>query len=107
VTIKEQEALRLVREVATEAIAAGGLPAFLAELERVRSEAILDAARPMRQPDRLWSVREAAERLGRSPSWVYKNKGALPLVRFPTGGFGFNSASLTEWIESRTDKRGK
>lgn len=100
-TIKEQEALRLVREVATEAAAAGGLPNFLAELERARAEAILSATVPAKPSARLLSVRETAERLGRSASWVYKNKGALPTVRFPTGGFAFQSDAIEAWVKGR------
>jgi predicted DNA-binding transcriptional regulator AlpA len=102
VTIREQEALRLVREAASEAAAAGGLPDFLAELERARAEAILSALVPSKAADRLLSVREAADKLGRSTSWIYKNRRALPVVRFPTGGFAFRSEALDTWIRSRS-----
>ncbi len=67
-TIKEQEALRLVREAATEAAAAGGLPDFLAELERARSEALLAAVAPLPTPprpsDETLSLKAAAAFMG-------------------------------------------
>ena len=67
-----QETLAAVRSAAHDAAAAGELPAFLAELERVRVEAVLGAvASPpvlptAKGPGRLLSVQEAAARLGRS-----------------------------------------
>jgi len=114
VTKKEEEALRLVREAATEAAAAGGLPAFLGELERVRVEAVVQAfQQPVpavaaaRQPStaprsRVLTPDEAAVRVGRSKWWVYRNKAALPVVRFPSGGWGVSEEGLERWIERRT-----
>jgi predicted DNA-binding transcriptional regulator AlpA len=113
--LSRTEALEAVRSAAQEAAAAGELPAFLADLERVRVEAVLVAAAPKpapagpRTPSRLLSVREAAERLGRSRWWVYRHKATLPVTRLQTGGFGFDEKALELWIEGRTGphRRGK
>jgi hypothetical protein len=97
----QRQAIESVRTAAQEASAAGELPAFLGELERVRVEAIAGMTTP-KDGYRVLSVEETATRLNRSPSWVYKNKATLPVVRFPTGGFGFDEAKLERWIENRT-----
>lgn len=105
---KSAQAIELLRQAAREAAAAGELPAFLGALEAVRVEAILAAARsvvesrPERKPDRVLTVGQTAARLGRSTSWVYKNKNGLPVVRFSTGGYGFSERRLEEWIRRRT-----
>lgn len=103
--------LRAVREAAREALAAGALPDLLAELERVRTEVLLSAlAPPSSEPQPrqegapgLLTVAQVAERLGRSKSWVYKNRHSLPIVRFPTGGYAFNPRGLEWWIKRRTN----
>lgn len=100
-TVSQREALAAIRAAADEAASAGELPAFLGELERVRVEALTALAAP-KNGSRVLSVEEAAARLGRSPSWVYKNKACLPAVRFPTGGYGFDERKLERWIEGRT-----
>jgi hypothetical protein len=46
-------------------------------------------------------VVEVAERIGRSKWWVYENKDALPIVRLPTGRYGFSEKGLERWIERR------
>lgn len=71
-------------------------------------EAILEAARQAaetgaeKKRDRVLTVKQTAARLGRSSSWVYKNKNSLPVVRFSTGGYGFSERRLEEWIRRRT-----
>lgn len=105
-------AICAVREAATEALASGTLPELLAELERIRTEVLLSTvpsapttaeAPPTRQDGAaLLTVAQVAGRLGRSKSWVYKNRSSLPMVRFPTGGYGFNPERLDRWIKSRT-----
>jgi hypothetical protein len=100
-------ALDAVRAAAKEALAAGELAIFFGELERVRVE-VLMAATASVQPatsasnaDRLLSVEQVAARIGRSRWWVYTNKDALPIVRFPTGRYGFSERGLERWIERR------
>jgi predicted DNA-binding transcriptional regulator AlpA len=77
-------------------------------LEAVWVEAILEAAprvselRLERKPEEVLTVGQTAAMLGRSPSWVYKSKHSLPVVRFSTGGYGFAERRLEEWIRRRT-----
>jgi predicted DNA-binding transcriptional regulator AlpA len=102
-----QAVLEAVRAAAVEAQANGELPIFLGELERVRIEILISVTgQPGRSSsgsikDRLLSPAEAAERIGRSRWWVYQNKDALPIVRLPTGGYGFSERRLEQWIERR------
>jgi len=104
------EALRSIREAAAEALAAGELSAFLGDLERVRTDVLLEASKPQPNPlapaatdgPKLLSAVQVAARLGRSKWWVYTNKNSLPIVRFPTGGFAFKAEGLERWISRRT-----
>jgi predicted DNA-binding transcriptional regulator AlpA len=108
VSLSRTEVLEAIRSAAHEAAAAGELPAFLADLERARVEAVLAAAAPEKppgfphNPSRLLSVHEAAKRLGRSRWWIYRHKATLPVTRLQTGGFGFDEWKLEKWIEGRT-----
>jgi predicted DNA-binding transcriptional regulator AlpA len=108
---RQAAALFAVREAAAEAVVSGTLPELLAELERIRAEVLLSVrpsapaeAPPTTRRDgaALLTVAQVAARLGRSRSWVYKNRSALPMVRFPTGGYGFSPAGLDRWIARRT-----
>ena|ERR1700693_4003774 len=104
---KATQAIELVRQAAREAVT-GELPAFLGKLEAVRVEAILEAASRAaesgaeKKRDRVLTVKQTAAMLGRSTSWVYRNKTSLPVVRFSTGGYGFSERRLEEWIRRRT-----
>ena len=84
------------------------IPGFLGELERVRVSVLVSVsavgpATPVEEKrgDRLLTVAETAGRLGRSTSWVYKNKHALPIAMLPTGGYGFSEKGLERWIARR------
>lgn len=102
-----QAALDSVRTAALQAQADGELSTFLGELERVRIEILFSATAPATQAqvglkkDRVLSVNETAKRIGRSRWWVYANKDALPIVRLPTGRYGFSEKRLDRWIERR------
>jgi hypothetical protein len=101
-------ALDLVRTAAMAARDSGELPEFLAGIERVRVEVLLApvptgaAANPVEDADRLLSTADTAKLLGRSPWWVRQNKDSLPLVRLPTGSFGFSSKGLDRWLKRRS-----
>jgi len=68
-------------------------------IDCVRIEAV---ARPTAssppKAGRLLSVKEAAERLGRSPTWIYRHINDLPYVSLPGGGIGFRSETLDGWV---------
>jgi predicted DNA-binding transcriptional regulator AlpA len=108
VTSNALEAIESVRAAARIAATAGELPAFLAELERVRAEALLEAVSPApaqtpAAAGRVLTVEQAAARLGRSRWWIYRNKAVLPfIVRFGTGGYGISEDGLDRWIRRRT-----
>lgn len=108
-TAEALKAIDCLRAAARLAVAAGELPAFLAELERIRTEAVLEAAAstPVPAPPdkaRVLTVEDAAARLGRSRWWIYRNKASLPfIVRFgPRNGYGISEAGLERWISRRT-----
>ena len=96
-----RELLSAVREACQEAAAAGELPALLGELEKARTEALCGLTVASAR-SRVLTPEETATRLGRSVSWVYKNRRALPMVHFPTGGYGFDEKRLERWVEGRT-----
>jgi hypothetical protein len=110
-----EKLLGVLRAAAAEATASGALPSFLADLERVRAEALLaavpeptvpvsastSAPTPGETPDRLLSAHETAARLGTSTWWVRANRGDLPLVRLPGGRYKFSEKKLARWIERR------
>jgi predicted DNA-binding transcriptional regulator AlpA len=101
-----QALLEAVRTAALEAQANGSLPSFLGELERLRIEILVSLIKPSHPPpsskeERLLSVAEVSERIGRSPWWVYANKNSLPIVRLPTGRYAFSEKGLERWIERR------
>jgi hypothetical protein len=70
VTAQQQDAIEAIRQAASEASAAGQLPAFLAAVEQVRVEAVLAAAVPRdepavpKTPGRVPTVQQAAARSG-------------------------------------------
>jgi predicted DNA-binding transcriptional regulator AlpA len=106
-TERALEVLQAIRQAAGAAQAAGELPIFLGELELVRMEILHSATTLAAQPatgskkDRILSVKETAKRIGKSRWWVYANKDALPIVRLPTGRYGFSDKGLERWIERR------
>jgi hypothetical protein len=105
-TERADEAVLLVQEVAVAARIAGELPAFFAELERVRTEVLLaqadtHAAQSPSRADRVLSTAQTAIRLNRSVWWVRQNKDSLPIVRLPSGRYGFSERGLERWLERR------
>jgi predicted DNA-binding transcriptional regulator AlpA len=101
------ELLQAVRQAAAEAQAAGKLPIFLGELERVRVEIVFSAINSLEplsagpKKDRLLSAAEVAQRIGRSKWWIYENKDSLPIVRLQTGRYGFSEKALDRWMKRR------
>ena len=102
-----QAFLAEVRAAAVDARDRGDLPAFLGELESVRVEVLMSLVGRLPQSssdqsrDRLLTVSEVARRIGRSRWWVYQNKDSLPMVRLPSGRYGFSEHGLNRWIARR------
>src|ERR1700737_3992979 len=102
-----REVLEALSGAGREAGADDELAAFLGELERIRTELLLDAtsgrrlSKPESDAGRLLSVAEVARRIGKSTWWVYTNKDTLPIVRLPTGRYGFSEKGLDRWLERR------
>lgn len=67
---------------------------------RVVRRAVLDAA-AQRGRERMLTITEVAERLGRSVSWVEKNKASLPPRRSLAGSPAWREADIDEWIRTR------
>jgi excisionase family DNA binding protein len=51
--------------------------------------------------DRLLNARDAAEFLGVSRAWLYKNSGKLPFARKVGGALRFDRRQMKRWLESR------
>jgi excisionase family DNA binding protein len=57
--------------------------------------------------DRLLSVREAAERLGMSPDWVYRHAKQLPFTRrVGRRALRIDPDGLVRWLAHHTPRRG-
>jgi excisionase family DNA binding protein len=99
---KAAELLAALRAELATAGSAGDLPAFLAEIERLRAEALLtprDA--PERAADRLLTVKEASDRLGFGTDWLYRRRGLPFEVRVPGGRRRFSEQGLDRWMKRR------
>jgi excisionase family DNA binding protein len=99
---KAAELLEALRAELTSAATAGDLPALLAEIERLRAEALL-APRdgPEKAADRLLTVAEAAQRLSLSRDWLYRQRGLPFEVRLPGGARRFSEQGLERWLKRR------
>lgn len=94
-------AIEAVRE-AVRASSTQDLPDLMAELERIRAEALLGgAAADPKEPGRVLTPTEAAQRLGKGPDWAYRNRHSLPTIRLPGGRWGVPEDRLESWIRRR------
>jgi hypothetical protein len=84
VTIKGQEALRLVREAAIEAAAAGELPAFFGAVMQVGFESFQLAARP-EPPDAALTLEDAAKMFG-EPTETFRRRADVLKARIRRPG---------------------
>jgi hypothetical protein len=77
------------------------LPALIGELERLKTKALIRAARPPERadngPDENLSVQEAARRLGVSVDWLYKNARRLPFTVKICRRVLFSAHGLERW----------
>ena len=113
------DALELVRRAAAAAQEAGDLDVFLGDLERIRVQAVLGAARVQtsaldfqgrseakasardQEDDRLLSAAEFAQLAGVSVWYVREHKNGLPIVRLTGGRYKFSAKGAQRWIRQR------
>ncbi len=76
------------------------LPRFLGELEEIRATALARLTTPPapQSRDELLDVDAAAERLGMSPDYLYRNHSKLPFTRRMGRSLLFSSLGIDEYI---------
>jgi excisionase family DNA binding protein len=79
------------------------LPRLLGELAEIQATAMARLVAPakVQSSDELLTVQEAAERLGCSENYLYRNHGRLPFVRRLGRSLRFSSCGITEYIGAR------
>jgi excisionase family DNA binding protein len=79
----------------------GELPRLLGELEEIRCTAMarLTMLAPAQRPDELLMVEQAAERLGLSVDYLYRNHSRLPFTRRMGRSLRFSSLGIDEYIK--------
>jgi excisionase family DNA binding protein len=92
--------LQTVLQVAQE-LPAGDLPRLLGELEEIRCTAMarLTMLAPAQRPDELLMIEQAAERLGLSVDYLYRNHSRLPFTRRMGRSLRFSSLGIDEYIK--------
>jgi hypothetical protein len=96
--VELQPALRAAKDLPAE-----DLPRLLGELEEIRCTALarLSSRVPvLQQPDKLLGVAEAAERLGMSQDYLYRNSRSLPFTRRVAGRVKFSSQGIEKYIRT-------
>jgi excisionase family DNA binding protein len=86
--------------IAAQTISAEDLPRLLGELEELRVTALarLLSPVPTQAPDLLLDVNQAAERLGVSPDYVYRNHHHFPFTRREGRSLRFSAQGLEKYI---------
>lgn len=91
-----------------DALAAGGIPAFLAHLAALQLRAAARLASNTGEPaeqdagDVLLGVAEAAKRLGTSEDWLYRHASELPFTRRLSGRqLRFSGRGIEQYIRQR------
>ncbi len=90
-----QTVLARVKELPVE-----DLPRLLGDLEEIRSTAMARLTKPptLQRPDDLLTVEQAAERLGVSEDYLYRNHSRLPFVCRMGRTLRFSSLGIDEYI---------
>lgn len=80
------------------------LPRLLGDLEEIRSTALARLSAPVSQPapDALLDVASAAERLGVSAGYLYRNHRRFSFVRRMGRSLRFSSTGIEEYIRHRS-----
>jgi predicted DNA-binding transcriptional regulator AlpA len=110
------DAAELARRVPLEAvddIPAEHLPAVMIYFTALQGRAaarlatVLPAGSNGDAPAALLDVRQAAERLGVSEDWLYRNAPKLPFTRrVGRRALRFDAPGLARWVATRTPRRG-
>ena len=76
------------------------LPRLLGDLEELRATALARLTTPAaaQRPDELLTVEQAAERLGLSVDYLYRNHSRLPFARRMGRTLRFSSLGIDEYI---------
>ena len=92
-----QSALNAARQLPREE-----LPRLLGELEEIRYTAIarLAPAPSVPQPDQLLDVDEAADRLGISKDYLYRNHSKFPFTRRMGRSLRFSTCGIEEYTKA-------
>ena len=80
------------------------LPKLLGQLEEIRAPAVMrlsSLAPAPSQPDRLIDVKEAAERLGISANFLYRNSRRYPFTRREGRKVLFSSVGIDRYIAQK------
>jgi hypothetical protein len=94
-----RDELQIVLGVARE-LPVNDLPRLLGDLEEIRCTAMarLTAPAASQRPDELLPVEQAAERLGVSVDYLYRNHSSLPFSRRMGRNLRFSSLGIDEYI---------
>jgi excisionase family DNA binding protein len=90
--------------IAVRVIPQEELPRLLGELEEIRATALARLASPTHATqslDSLLAVDKAAERLGVSPHYLYRNHRRLPFTRRMGRSLRFSSNGIEEYIRRK------
>jgi len=80
------------------------LPRLLGDLEEIRATALARLAPPLPElqpPDSLLAVGEAANRLGVSPHYLYRNHARFPFTRRIGRSLRFSTSGIEQYIRRR------
>jgi len=86
--------------MAAQTVSAEDLPRLLGELEEVRATALarLISPAPTPAPDMLLDVDKAAERLGMSPDYLYRNHKRLPFSKRMGRSLRFSAQGIERYL---------
>jgi excisionase family DNA binding protein len=85
---------------AARTLPAAELPRLLGDLEEVKATALarLSAPAPVQQTDEFLTVKAAAQRLGCSADYLYKNSASLPFTRHLGKKLLFSTRGIEEYL---------
>ncbi len=86
--------------MAAQTVSAEHLPRLLGDLEEVRATALarLISPAPTPPPDTLLDVDKAAERLGMSPDYLYRNHRRFPFTKRMGRSLRFSAQGIERYL---------